>query len=266
MIMRISRAALGILFMILGSAITHAQGITGEISGTVTDATGSVVPDASLVVRNTETNEERSATTNSAGTYLITSLIPGTYRVQVTKAGFTVELINDLQLFVKQTRQVDVILRPGRATESVTVSAAAVSLDTQNAAQEQVLTSSAVSTLPLKGGNYVALTHLSPGAVPITGQVNEASGVNGQTGGRLNTSVSIGGNREQDMTYTYDGVESKGYWLGAVALFPPQDAISEFKVQQGYLSPEFGPPVVVNLILKSGDNSFHGTAFEYFRN
>jgi hypothetical protein len=68
------------------------------------------------------------------------------------------------------------------------------------------------------------------------------------------------------MTYTYDGVESKAYWLGAVALYPPMDVLAEFKVQQGYLSPEFGPPVVVNVILKSGQDTFHGSAFEFLRN
>lgn len=263
--MRIRIKALGVV-AVLGSAILHGQGTTGTITGTVTDPSGAVIPGASVVAHNLETNEERNATTSEVGTYEFTTLIPGTYRLQVSKAGFASAVVNSIQLLVKQERQIDVELKAGTTTENVTVSAASVSLDTENPAQSEVVTANALSTLPLNGGNYVALTQLAAGATPITGQVGAASGVYAQSGGRANTSVSIGGNREQDITYTYDGVESKSYWLGLVALYPPMDAIAEFKVQQGYLSPEFAPPVVVNLIMKSGTDEFHGSAFEFLRN
>jgi hypothetical protein len=255
-----------VMLCVLSSVIAQGQGISGEILGTVKDPSGGAIQGAQIVIRNISTNEERHLTTDASGSYQATSLVPGTYGVQVTKEGFRTSNTDSVQLLVKQNREVDVTLQVGSTLETVQVSAAAVSLDTQDASQEQVITSRAISALPLNGGNYISLTHLSPGVVPINGQVSQGSGVFAQIGGRANTSVSIGGNREQDQTYTYDGVESKAYWLGAVGLFPPQDAIGEFKVQQGYLSPEFGPPAVVNVILKSGQDSVHGSAFEFLRN
>jgi len=256
---------MGVLFLLLNCGSAYGQGIVGEITGTVTDPGGAVVQGAQVVITNMGTNAARRTTTTDSGTYLVTSLPPGPYRIEVMKPGFKSAVVR-AELLVKQSRKVDFALPIGQEAETVTVSASTLALDTLEPSQAQVLTSQSISAQPLNGGNYVALTHLSPGVVPITGQVGEGSGVIAQSGGRINTSVSIGGNREQDMTYTYDGVESKGYWLGSVALFPPQDAISEFKVQQGYLSPEFGPPAVVNVIIKSGENSFHGSVFEYFRN
>lgn len=253
----------------LQSNLAFGQGIVGTIFGTVTDASGAVVPDATVVLRNIGTHEVRNEKSDSAGRYRAAILPPGTYLIEVTKPGFELTRIENLQLFVKQEREVDVTLEPGRGTTEITVTAAAVALDTENASQSQVITAESTAALPLNGQNYVALTSLAPGATPSTtyAKVPGPAGAGvADAGGRSYTSVSIGGNRQQDMTYTYDGVESKSYWDGNVALFPPPEAIEEFKVQQGYVSPEFGPPVVVNVITKSGQDTLHGSVFEFLRN
>ena len=113
---RIGMVALGLILFIMGWDVAYGQGIVGEIFGTVTDPVGAVVPGAEVAVRNTATNEERRVTTSDAGTYLITSLPPGTYSVQVTKSGFKVGVVNDVQLLVKQSREVDVALQLGEGT------------------------------------------------------------------------------------------------------------------------------------------------------
>jgi outer membrane receptor protein involved in Fe transport len=155
-------------------------------------------------------------------------------------------------------------LELGATNQTITVSATNVSLETENATQGQVIENKEILDLPLNGRNFMQLASLGSGVTPQTSatgsQIATWSGV-------PNTAVSIGGLREEDISYPYDGVETRNSWLGAIGILPSIDAIQEFKVQETGSSAAFGGGgAFVNVVTKSGSNALHGTAYEFVRN
>ena len=260
------RAAILVCLFLLVQNFAYGQGATATIFGTVTDPSGAVVPGAQVTVTNSATGAVRTTETSDLGNYSLTSLVPGKYDVQVRMAGFRDALAADVEILVEQDREVGFALELGTGITEVEVTASTVALDTQTASLGEVITAKPISDLPLNGRNYLTLTHLAPGVIPMNSQVGDGAGPAFFTGNRKDVSVSIAGNREMSTVYTYDGVESKSYFFGAVGLFPPPDAIEEFKVQKNFFSPEFGSPAVVNLITKSGGDTIHGSVWEFHRN
>ena len=259
-------AMFGVSLFLFGQNFAYAQGATGTIFGTVADPSGAVVPGAQITVTNSATSAVRTTETNELGNYSLPSLVPGRYDVEVSMAGFRDARAAEVELLVEQDRDVSFVLELGTGVTEVSVVASTVELDTQTPSLGEVITAKPISDLPLNGRNYITLTHLAPGVIPMNSQVGDGAGPAFFTGNRKDVSVSIAGNREMDMIYTYDGVESKSYFFGAVGLFPPPDAIEEFKVQKNFFSPEFGPPAVVNLITKTGGDTIHGNVWEFHRN
>ena len=246
---------------VLAAALTpaFAQVETARITGTVTDASGAVIPGVQITMVHLQTNRKVAATTNEAGQYVSIPLSLGDYRVEAEAPGFKRVVRTGITLRVQQTALVDVSLQVGEITQSVEVAAKAPLLATREAAAGQVIDNQRMVDMPLNGRDYVQLALLSSGTVQ-------------DLGGRFK-GFSTGGQRTTQNNYLLDGVDNNNYQNAgqterAEAVKPPVDAIQEFKVLTNVYSAEYGRAAggVVNAVLKSGSNSLHGTAFGFLRN
>ena len=247
---------------------------TGVITGTITDASGAVVPTATVTILAIETNSRRIVATDSAGRYSSGPLPVGRYQVEVQAKGFKNLVRSGLSLQVQQTAVVDVQLAVGDTTEHVTVTGTADLIHTTEASQGQVIDERRVAALPLNGRDYLQLSLLSEGAVEGPGADRNATGSNGLNGGTSRAGgFSAGGQRTTDNNYLLNGFNNLTNDASlddneADIIKPSVDAVEEFKVQTNGYSAEFGRAGggVVNLTLKSGTNAFHGSLYEFLRN
>ena len=244
----------------------YSQSITGDILGTVQDPSGAVVPAAKVTLTGVGTGVASTATTDDGGNYLFAQIKPGHYRLDVSKEGFQITTISEVELLVGQRPRVDIVLQVGAVTQTVEVSAGGVQLlDTQTAAMGQVIQERPIVDLPLNGRNFMQLAVLSAGVAPILTGVSPASFWTGAGNGQVTTSVA--GLRESNESFLVDGIETRNARFGSVGLRPSVDAIQEFKMQTSNFSAEFGrSSAIINTTLKSGSNSLHGTLFEFLRN
>jgi hypothetical protein len=259
-----ARNAIGVAVLLAGSIGAFAQSESASVVGTVSDSSGASVPAALVVVRDTRTNATFNIQTAQDGNYASPPLRPGSYSVSVEAPGFT-KMIQNVNLDIDEHARLDFALRPGQLSETVTVEANAVMLDTQSAALGNVRTTQAINDLPLNGRNFVALTYLSPGTSSSGTGFTMSRGASNQLGLQ---GVSVNGIRNGDNTYYFDGIHSQDNEYAVMILLPGQDAIQEFKMQSSGRDATTGRTggALVNLVTKSGGNDFHGTAFEFFRN
>ena len=153
-----------LLTMVLVTALSRAQGPTGEITGTVVDPTGAVVAGAAVTVTNPSTNTQRVVRTNSSGIYDVPALMPGNYNLRAAMAGFTTQVRSDIELQVAQVARIDFTLQLGNVTEVVEVAGGAPVLQTETTDIGTVVENRRIEDLPLNGRNYLQLTSLIPGA------------------------------------------------------------------------------------------------------
>ena len=259
--LRSVQAMLFLFTLMTISGRLYAQaGATGTILGTVTDATGAVVPNAVVTVKNAATGAIVRTTSSSSGDYQASSLNPGTYSVSAERAGFQKSQTNTFTLAVDQKVRVNVTLKPGAVTETVEVMAQALTLDTDSSAIGQLVSQKQVAELPLNGRNFMQLLLLGAGAVTVGGE----QGTMRQGAGNA---ISINGARPESNNYTLDGLINTDTALVTPAVILSQDAIQEFKVESGSYPAEFGFSAnQINLISKSGTNRLHGAIFEFNRN
>lgn len=247
-----------------------AQSFTGDISGTVQDATGALVPGAKVTLTQTTTAATLNSTADEAGGYLFAQLQPGHYRLTVSKEGFKTKTVSDIELLVGQRSRVDVALELGTITQTVEVSAGGTQLlETQTSEVGQVIQERAISELPLNGRNFIQLATLAPGVYPAANNNNGFSCTMTFTGGGGPGGSTIGpmGLRESNVSYLIDGIETRGARWGNATIKPSPDAVQEFKMETSNFEADSGrSSVITNITLKSGTNSFHGSAFEFLRN
>ncbi len=242
---------------------------TGSLSGTVSDATGSVIPGAKVSVTSQATGASREAKTDDTGHYLVPLLPVSEYTIRVEFQGFQAAEQKDVRLQVDEHRELDFALAPASLTQTVEVTGTAVAVQTANPTLGQVITSQQVAQLPLNGRNFVQLATLTPGTVQET---NPDSFFNGGASSEVSIrgsySLSVGGSRASSTDWLLDGVDNNELTAGAIAILPSIDAIQEFKVLTYNYSAQYGtragPTVLVTT--KSGSNEFHGSAFEFLRN
>ncbi|HEY6290425.1 MAG TPA: TonB-dependent receptor [Terriglobia bacterium] len=246
-------------FSLIGTGILLGQGTNGTITGLVTDATGAVVPNVTVKVTNQATGVVYNLKTSTAGIYRITSVLPGTYAVQVTASGFRTFENKDLTLTVDQTLRVDVKLEVGAANQTVTVEAAAPLVNTDSGRLSNLVSSTEVQNLPLNGRNVYQLMQLVPGAVNSTGIDMEATNGGSQT--------NINGARANFNGFLFDGVANKGLSGGSDAQ-PSPDFVQEFRIETNNFDAQYSNSAgsITDVSTKSGTNQFHGDAYEYFRN
>ncbi len=236
----------------------------GEITGTVSDPTGALMPGVSITATNRATAQSRAATTNDSGTYVLPYLVPGQYDMRVEAQGFKIASMKDVTVDVGGVIRADFNLVVGDTSQQVEVSAAAPLLSTENTTLGTVIENRRIVELPLNGRDYLQLVTLAPNVTREGG----AGGAGGLQGGvRSQTSLSVAGQRLEFNRYTLDGVENTDPNFNSYIIHPSVDAVQEFKVQTGVYSAEFGRgSSQINVTTKSGSNSFHGTAFEFLRN
>jgi len=238
----------------------RAQTTNATLVGTVTDAQGAVVPNATVTVKSVATGIERTVQTDTSGTYRVYPLQPGAYDVSVSATGFQAKVVSNVVLDVASNVKVDFSLTVGVVTESVSVAANAAILQTQDATVGGTITNSTLQALPVNGRNFTNLILLLPG----TSDENKNARRGGQSG---SNTYSVNGQRAQDNNYTIDGVDSNFLMGNSPGASPPMDAIQEFRILQN-TSAEYGRSAGsnVNIVIKSGTSTLHGSAYEYFRN
>ncbi len=245
-------------------ATSIGQTFYGSIVGTVTDASGSAVPQANVACVNLGTADRRVAQTDVGGNYQFVSLVPGQYRVEVEKTGFRRFAREPITVEVQSAVRIDVPMTVGDVSQTIEVTAQTPLLQTENAALGQVVEARKVLEMPLNGRNVFGLVALVPGVVPGGQSGTTPTGTNPFAWGNY----QIGGGQANQSAAFIDGAPINASYANLTALVPTQDAIQEFRVQTNNLGPEFGRLAggAINLTTKSGTNSFHGSAYEFLRN
>jgi hypothetical protein len=251
--------------MLALSFSAYAQTV-GQVTGVVTDPSGSVVVGATVIVTNSQTNVARTTNTNSAGNYTFAALQPGTYSVKAEMQGFQGEVREGVELQVEQIARIDFHLRVGAVTETVEVAGGAPLLSTESATVGTVIDNNRIVELPLNGRSFTQLIALSPNvAANVVNSGGQAA--TRQGGDRAGQEISIAGMRREYMNFTLDGVQNTDPNFNTYALLPSIDALQEFKVATGVYPAEFGHLAAqVNVSTASGTNEYHGTLFDFLRN
>ncbi|MGC2280053.1 MAG: TonB-dependent receptor [Candidatus Acidiferrales bacterium] len=252
-----------LLPLVFSCASAWAQKDTGAIAGTVRDPSGGVVGGAKVVVTDVDRGTGLTTTTDKMGEYVAGPLKVGRYQLTVEKAGFKREVVGPITLDVQERPAVDITLHVGSVTETVTVTSHEPQLETETSGLGQVIDSQRILTLPLNGRNYAQLALLGAGVGPS------------EPGSRVETTYgfSSNGGRSLQNNFQLDGIDNNSD-LGDVlngssyVIQPSVDAIAEFKVQTNSYSAEFGRGngAVLNAVIKSGTNQFHGDVYEFLRN
>ena len=250
----------------------YAQTDSGTVKGTVTDATGAVVPSAVIVLTNTQTGQVRSTKTDSAGVFDFESVSRGQYKANVEAQGFQAQE-QLFQLQVSQTQSLMFSLKPGAANTTITVTSAAPIVDVSTSTVGLVVEAPQMSDLPLNGRNFTSLALLTPGvtrgaygsqASGGPSQSNAETWRYSQTGG---AALSVNGLRQQANNFELDGVDNNEMLVGTIVFFPPVEGTQEFRVTTSMAPAEFGGAggAIIQSSIKSGTNQFHGSAFFFYR-
>lgn len=255
------RIALGLLMAVTSFApAALAQNYRGAVRGRVIDPRGASIPGAQLKLTEQETNEAKIVKTDGNGDFTISLLRPGSYRLEVEREGFQ-KASEPLVVRVNQEARIEVTLYvAGTLVEPIIVADAASPLKYEGASQGAVIDNRQVTGLPLDGRNFLELSLLTPGAAPA------AQGSAGSVRGDF--AFNINGSREDANNFLLDGVYNVDPKLNTFGVKPPVDAIREFEVLTSAYDASFGRSAgaQVNIVLKSGTNGFHGTAYEFLRN
>ncbi|MBI3428366.1 MAG: TonB-dependent receptor [Acidobacteria bacterium] len=248
------------LVFVCGCLSANAQGLTGQISGTLTDANGGVVPNAKIEIINQETARMVAITADSDGNFIAPQLLPGNYRLVVTANGF--KKFEQKNIVLTANERVDVhklILEVGDVSQTVTVTAETALVKTESAERSGLIDEQQIQGIALKGRDYMGLVRLLPGVVDTANR--EAPGWNNLVG------VNINGSRTGTLNLTLDGVSSldTGSQQGPY-LAPGLDAIGEVKVLLTNYQAEYGRSSggTINVVIKNGTRDFHGGGF-YFK-
>lgn len=245
------------------SARVDAQAVTATINGTITDPTGSVIPNVDVTATDLDRHTVYSAKTNDQGYYNLTHLPVGRYEIRVTSPGFRTAVQSPVELQLNQVAAVNMKLVVGENSETVQVTNEAPLLQTQSTEVSTVIDERTNVSLPLASRNYLELTLVAPGAVTPS-----PSGFsNGQTTGQ-SARPEINGNRFTANDYVLDGMDNNQMSDNFVAYAPQPDAIREFNMITQNAPADFGNYMggIISASIKSGTNSLHGSVFEFFRN
>ena len=233
---------------------------TAQINGTVKDQTGAVIAGAAVTATHVDTGLKRTAMTDASGSYGLTNLPVGPYRLEATASGFRTYVQTGIVLQVADNLVINPTLALGQVTDQVEVEAAASQVETRDTGISQVMDSTRVMELPLNGRQVTDLIVLSGAATvsTTTSFVRNYPSVN----------ISVAGGMHNGLTYLLDGASHNDPINGLNLPLPFPDALQEFKLETSSLSAQFGQHSAgaVNAVTKSGSNGFHGDLFEFFRN
>ncbi len=246
---------LGMSFFLAFGVVAFGQA-TSDITGTVTDPSGAVIPGAKVTAINEGTNVPISTVTNSSGLYRVPNLNVGSYTVRVEAKGFKTYEQKGIELNAGVVNRTDVTLQLGQSVQTVTVEAGAQLVSTEEAKLQDTVRSEQIQNLALNGRNVFDLIKLAPGAVNVTGVMFEAG-----------AGTVVNGVRENYNGFLLNGMPNKGLSGGFVNQ-PNQDTVAEFTVNTLNVSAQYGSSAgsITNLVTKSGSNDFHGDVYDYLRN
>ncbi|HLK05456.1 MAG TPA: carboxypeptidase regulatory-like domain-containing protein [Candidatus Acidoferrum sp.] len=255
--------ALVVAVVLSSASVTMAQNYNGSINGTVTDPSGAAVAGASVTATNVGTNASYSAVTTDLGAYSIPNIPIGTYQVRVKAGNFKEYLAKNVEVHTSSVTELNAPLAMGAATETVTVEASDVQVQTTSAAVGEVIEGQQVRELPLNGENFMQLVTLSPG-------VSAAQTFNGKDKGLGGGSdFSVNGNPYTNNLFLVDGVNNNDVGSNrTILVYPSVDAIAEFKMLRNSYGAEYGQAsgAIISINTRSGENQLHGGVFYSGRN
>lgn len=264
------RCCASVVFVaLLPAGAALAQTYRGQLTGTIADATGAVVPAAGVSFTNIATNITQKAASNERGIYLISNIEPGQYRITATSTGFKTFSQEPITVPVGGSLTLDITLEVGDMAERVTVSGEAPLLEGESASFGQVVGERSIREMPLNSRNPMILVALTPGVITTGSFSKEGIGTGNIEEGRdqYSTDFIVGGGRPLHNEVLLDGAPNTSVDRAYMAYVPPVDSTQEFKVEANAFSAEYDRTTggVINLVTKGGTNEFHGTAFEFFR-
>src|SRR5499427_7697219 len=250
------------VLLAVNSAFAQAVVTAAQLNGTVRDSTGSVVANATVSLRNLDTNRTYTSTSDSSGYYIVPNLPPGPYEVKVTYTGFAPYTQSGVQLRVGQTATLDVALAVQGRQEIVEVTAQAGAIEPSRTEISNVIETKQIDSLPISGRLFTDFALLTPGVT--TGRTSVGSTI---TEFEV-TRVSFAGMRDLSNQVTVDGADNINTATGSQRATPPQEAVQAFRVVNNSFGAEYGRALggIVNIVTKTGTNSLHGSVYDYFQN
>src|SRR5437016_9082108 len=251
-----------LLVCALTSATVWAQATTAQISGTVKDQTGAVLPGVEIAVTQTATGAKRTAVSNETGNYVLASLPLGPYMLEAGLPGFRTYVQSGIVLQVNASPEINIVLQVGQVTDQVEVQANAALVETHSSGLGTVVDNQRVVELPLNGRNVTELVFLA-GMANVGG-----SGFLNSVRNYPTVMISVAGGISNWTAYNFDGVAHNDAYNSLNLPLPFPDALQEFKVESSALQAQYAVHASPNVkvITKSGTNDFHGDAFEFVRN
>jgi hypothetical protein len=251
--------AASVLLVVLLEAAAFGQANTGSIVGTVHDGSGGVLPAVTITIRNEGTNASRTVVSTASGDYSAPLLPPGSYEIVAELDGFEKAVFSKVQVQVNQTVRMNVALGVAALAETVSVVAEAPLIQTDTSSLGQVVGEVQIQNLPLNERNFVNFAYLAPGV-----QIDAENSLVSSQG----LALSANGSRQISNNFLLNGIDNNDLVINQYSAIPSVEAIQEFKVMTGTYSAEYGRSsgAQINVVLKSGSNSFHGSGFEYMRN
>jgi hypothetical protein len=250
---------------LFANLMAHAQGVgsSGEITGTVIDSSGSVVPKATVNVVDTQTGLRRTATTNSAGYYRVAGLSPATYDVSAQLPGFATEIRKGVTVAIGQTVTSDFKLNPSQIETVIEVTDQPPLVETERGSQADTITQQYITDLPVDRRDYLTFTLLAPGVSDSTRLAGDQDFRVKQT---PQSGLSFYGSNGRGNSVTADGGETSGD-SGGIRLTVSQDAVQEFQINRSNYAADLGSATgaSINIVTKSGTNTLHGTLYGFFR-
>ncbi len=249
---------------LMAAAACLAQFDLGSAVGSVKDRSGLSIPNAAVELKNVATNVSRQTVTSPTGDFDFVALPPGPYAITVKQSGFK-ETTQTFEITVGQRVELNISMEVGAASQSVTVAANAVAVESASSDLSNLRTTQQVVDLPLNSRNFTQLVQLAPGVNAHGSSTNVSNG--GYTAGRGTNGAVVNGNPSDIGIYLFDGIQSVDTDANVLIFFPPVDAIQEFKVQSSAAPAAYGGgPTIINVTFRSGTNDFHGAVYEFLRN
>jgi outer membrane receptor protein involved in Fe transport len=256
------------LALLIGTYPATAQETRARITGTAADDTGNLVPGVTITAVNTATNVATDGVTNSSGVFILQQLVPGPYKLTAALPGFRTFVREGIELHTAETVTVNVQLTVGAREETITVSAEASQIESNESTVSQTIENKRIAELPLNGRQVYMLMQLTPGTI-FTQTTFGATGFSGTRAWDVNGSLSVHGSRTGNNEYLVDGAPSAGTGggTGSWNYAPPVDAIEEFKIGTSSVDASYGRTSggVINMTLRSGTNNLKGSAIVLHR-
>ena len=250
-----------LLFLTVGASRLHAQAVTGSIVGTVTDSTGALVPDATIVVSDVSKGTSQTVQSNASGNYTVYRLIPDTYSVKGTAKGFTPAQAQNVVVDAGTDTPVNLVFQVAGSSQTVTVTTAPPPLQTASAAVDTAFSSQQLQNLPNLNRNFTTFSLLTPGVQRASFSIDPTENPQGTQ------AVEVNGSNYGSLGYYLDGTDNREPVDGIVVINPTLDSLSESTIDTENFPAEFGGAIggYVSAQTRSGSNDLHGDVFFYRR-